>query len=162
MINIGTIMKKSLNVLFIALSLVGCANNDLYSGDVYSSQEATQVQTVRYGTITGLRPVEVQNTDDGNNLVGTVSGALVGGLIGNTIGHGTGRTLATTAGALAGGAAGQGITEKINRAHGVQLEVHLDNGTTIAVVQTVKNSRFSVGQRVRITSSGSRVTVSPL
>jgi len=154
-------MKKSLLVVTLAgLTLVGCANNSSLSGDVYSASEAKQVQSVSYGTLVGVRPVQIQGGDD-SNVIGALGGAVLGGFLGNTIGSGTGRSLATAAGAVAGGVAGQGVEGAANRTQGVELEVRKDDGNTIMVVQKQGNTRYSVGQRVAIATNGRTVTVSP-
>ena len=86
-----------------ATTLSGCANSDVYSGDVYTKDRAKQVQTVSYGTILSTRPVKIQA--DENSLLGTIGGAVVGGLLGSTIGGGTGRDIAAAGGAIAGAVA---------------------------------------------------------
>ncbi len=154
-------MKKSVLVVTLAgLTLVGCSNNSSLSGDVYSASEAKQVQSVTYGTLVGVRPVQIQGGDD-SNVIGALGGAVLGGFLGNTIGSGTGRSLATAAGAVAGGVAGQGVQGAANRTQGVELEVRKDDGNTIMVVQKQGDTRYSVGQRVAIASNGRNVTVSP-
>jgi outer membrane lipoprotein SlyB len=154
-------MKKSLLVFTLAgLSLAGCANNNTLSGDVYSASAVKEVQTVTYGTLVGVRPVQIQGGEEAN-VIGAVGGAVLGGLLGNTIGAGTGRTLSTAAGAVAGGVAGQSVGSAMNRTQGVELESRQDNGNTIMVVQKQGPTRFSVGQRVAIASNGRTVTVSP-
>ncbi|AJJ62551.1 outer membrane lipoprotein [Yersinia aldovae] len=153
-------IKPLIAVAIVAVTLTGCTNNNTLSGDVFSASQAKQVQTVTYGTLVSVRPVTIQGGDE-NNIVGAIGGAVLGGFLGNTVGGGTGRSLATAAGAVAGGMAGQGVQGAINRTDGVQLEVRKDDGTTILVVQKQGSTRFSVGQRVMLASSGSTVTVSP-
>lgn len=153
-------IKPLIAVAIAAVTLTGCANNNTLSGDVFSASQAKQVQTVTYGTLLSVRPVTIQGGDD-NNVMGAIGGAVLGGFLGNTVGGGTGRNLATAAGAVAGGMAGQGVQGAMNRTDGVQLEVRKDDGTTILVVQKQGPTRFSVGQRVMLASSGSTVTVSP-
>lgn len=151
---------RALAVSLIGLSLAGCVNNDSLSGDVYSANEAKQVQNVTYGTIVSVRPVKIQGGDE-NNIVGGLGGAVLGGLLGNTVGGGSGRTLATAAGAIAGGVAGQQVQGAINRDQGVELEIRRDDGQTILVVQKQGNTRYYAGQRVVVASNGRQVTVSP-
>ena len=152
-------IKRLLVVALASVTLAGCANQTA-SGDVYSASQAKQVQTVTFGTLVSVRPVQIQG-GEGSSMLGTIGGAVLGGFLGNTIGGGTGRSLATAAGAVAGGMAGQGVQGAMNRTDGVQLEVRKDDGTTILVVQKQGPTRFSVGQRVMLASSGSTVTVSP-
>ncbi|EXU75940.1 outer membrane lipoprotein SlyB [Erwinia mallotivora] len=152
--------KRIAIVALTSVTLAGCANNSTLSGDVYSASEARQVQSVTYGTLVSVRPVQIQGGDE-NNVIGAIGGAVLGGFLGNTIGGGTGRSLATAAGAVAGGVAGQGVQGAMNKSEGVELEIRKDDGNTIMVVQKQAASRFSAGMRVAIASNGSQVTVSP-
>ncbi|MEH0833824.1 glycine zipper 2TM domain-containing protein [Pectobacterium cacticida] len=153
-------MKRLLVVTLAGITLAGCANTSTLSGDVYSASEAKQVQSVTYGTIVSMRPVQIQAGDDAN-VIGALGGAVLGGFLGNTIGGGSGRSLATAAGAVAGGVAGQSATGALNRTQGVELEIRRDDGSTIMVVQKQGDTRFSVGQRVAMASNGRSITVSP-
>lgn len=153
-------MKRLLVVTLAGLTLAGCTANNSLSGDVYSASEAKQVQNVSYGTLVGVRPVQIQGGED-SNVIGAIGGAVLGGFLGNTIGGGTGRSLATAGGAVAGAVAGQGVASAANRSQGVELEVRKDDGNTIMVVQKQGATRFNVGQRVAIASNGRNVTVSP-
>ncbi|EIC85527.1 glycine zipper 2TM domain-containing protein [Serratia sp. M24T3] len=153
-------IKRILLVAMMGSTLAGCVNDSL-SGDVYSSSQAKQVQNVTYGTLVSVRPVQIQG-DDGNNVIGAIGGAVLGGFLGNTIGGGAGRSLATAGGAVAGGLAGNAVTNGLNKANGVELQIRKDDGNTIQVVQKVDSkTRFYVGQRVSLASSGSNITVSP-
>ena len=153
-------IKRVLIVSLAGLSLVGCANTDSLSGDVYTASEAKQVQNVTYGTIVNVCPVKIQ-AGDNDNVIGAIGGAVLGGFLGNTVGGGTGRSLATAAGAVAGGVAGQGVQGAMNKTQGVELEIRKDDGNTIMVVQKQGDTRFSAGQRVVLASNGRQVTVSP-
>ena len=140
-------MIKRLCVVALAgITLAGCTNTDTLSGDVYSANEAKQVQSVSYGTLVSVRPVKIQGGDE-NNVIGAIGG--------------TGRSLATAGGAVLGGVAGQGVQGAMNKTDGVELEIRKDDGNTILVVQKQAASRYSVGQRVMLASNGSQVTVSP-
>lgn len=151
---------RLLIVALAGITLAGCANDNTLSGDVYSASEAKQIQTVSYGTLVSVRPVQIQGGDD-SNVIGAIGGAVLGGFLGNTVGGGTGRSLATAAGAVAGGVAGQGVQGSLNKSQGVELEIRKDDGNTIMVVQKQAASRYAVGQRVAMASNGSQVTVSP-
>ncbi len=153
-------MKRLIVMAFAGMALVGCANTDPYSGDVYSSDQAKEVQSVTYGTLISARPVKIQ-AGENNSVIGSLGGAVLGGIVGNTVGGGTGKVLATAAGALAGGVAGNAIEGKANQTNAVELEIRKDSGETIVVVQKADISQFSAGQRLRIVSSGSKTTVSP-
>jgi outer membrane lipoprotein SlyB len=43
-------------LLAATTAITGCANSDVYSGDVYTKDRAKQAQTVSYGTILSTRP----------------------------------------------------------------------------------------------------------
>jgi len=151
---------RLLIVALAGITLAGCVNDNTLSGDVYSASEAKQIQTVSYGTLVSVRPVQIQGGDD-SNVIGAIGGAVLGGFLGNTVGGGAGRSLATAAGAVAGGGAGQGVQGSLNKSQGVELEIRKDDGNTIMVVQKQAVSRYSVGQRVAMASNGSQITVSP-
>ncbi|WNN46297.1 MULTISPECIES: outer membrane lipoprotein SlyB [Winslowiella] len=153
-------IKRMFVVALTGITLAGCTNSSSLSGDVYSASEAKQVQSVTYGTLVSVRPVQIQGGDD-NNVIGAIGGAVLGGFLGNTIGGGSGRSLATAGGAVLGGVAGQGVQGSMNKTAGVELEVRKDDGNTILVVQKQGSTRFSVGQRVMLASNGRQVTVSP-
>lgn len=153
-------IKHLLITALASVTLVGCVNDNTLSGDVYSASQAKQVQQVSYGTITSVRAVQIQGGDEGN-VIGAIGGAVIGGFLGNTVGAGTGRSLATAAGAIAGGLAGQGVQSSVNRSNGVELEIRKDDGNSIMVVQKADATKFSIGQRVSMATSGSTVTVSP-
>lgn len=153
-------LKRYLAIVLTGLTLTGCANTSSLSGDVYSASAAKRVQTVTYGTIVAMRPVQIQAGEDSNAL-GAIGGAVLGGFLGNTIGGGTGRSLATAAGAVAGGLVGQGVEGSLNRVQGYELEIRKDDGSTIVVVQKKGRTPYAVGQRVALTSDGRHINVSP-
>ena len=105
-------------VILAALGLGGCANSDVYSGDVYGSSTAGRAQSVTYGTLVSVRPVKIQAGDQNPNVVGTVGGGVLGGIAGSAIGGGTGRSLATAAamGSSSDGGAAAGIAVAVTGA----------------------------------------------
>jgi outer membrane lipoprotein SlyB len=148
------IMKKIV-ALTLPVFLFACAQPSL-TGDTYSRNEAGVMQDVRYGTVTSVRYVKLEGSSTG----GTILGAVAGGLLGRTIGSGSGRDLATAGGAIAGAAAGSHAGQALNSRQGVELNVDLDGGGKIAVVQeATKRETFSVGDRVRVLNSGARARV---
>lgn len=139
---------KNMLLLFLLVTtgLAGCASN--LSGESYSRSEARTVQTVEYGIIEQLRPVQIEGT---KTPIGAGAGAVVGGVAGSGVGGGKGSQIMTVIGAVAGGLAGAAIEEGVTRSQGVEITVRMDNGQIIAVVQALSpNERFSVGDRVRV------------
>ncbi|WP_431222534.1 glycine zipper 2TM domain-containing protein [Serratia sp. L9] len=153
-------IKRLLVVALTAVTLAGCADPTT-SGDVYSAADAKRVQTVSFGTLVSVRPVQIQGSES-SNTIGAIGGAVLGGFLGNTIGGGTGRSLATAAGAVAGGVVGNSVGSAAGRTNGVELEIRTDNKENIVVVQRAGSTQFSPGQRVRMAQNGSTTTVSPL
>jgi outer membrane lipoprotein SlyB len=134
-----------MKIIFVLLMLVttglaGCASN--LSGESYNRSEARTLQTVEYGIIEYLRPVQIEGT---KTPIGAGAGAAVGGIAGS---------------AVAGGMAGAAIEEGVTRTQGVEITVRLNSGQTIAVVQGLSpNERFSVGERVRVLYGGQNTRV---
>lgn len=152
--------KPLLSTALIILLLSGCANSDLYSGDVYRAGQAKQVQLVAYGTIVYARPVLIQG-ENKVDLLGGVAGAVLGGVAGSAVGGGKGKQLATVVGGFGGAMAGERIADKMNQIKGLELEIKKEDGSTVAVIQKA-DPRFAVGQKVRLVDDGQRVNVSVL
>lgn len=133
-------MKKILTACAIASALVfgGCSSSG------FSTDDAGSLTTVNYGTVTGVRNVEL-----GGGVGATLAGAAVGGLAGAAFGQGLGKDLAIAGGALAGGYAGN----KLGSAPGQELKIQLDNGQMIETVYKVSNDHpymFRDGDRVMV------------
>lgn len=154
-------INKTSFLLFSCILLTGCGNSDIYSGDVISGNQARSVRAVTYGTLISVRPVRVQTNENSDGSFGALGGAVLGGVLGNTVGNGSGRALAIATGAVLGGVVGEKAENKLSQANAVELEIKKDDGSTIAVVQTLSTTQFTVGQRVRIVGSGNSLSVSP-
>ncbi|WP_392560583.1 outer membrane lipoprotein [Orbus mooreae] len=159
-------MKRITTLAFLGAALLaGCQNSDVYSGDVYTADQAKQVQHVSYGTVLSVRPVKIQTnaSSDGssNNIVGTLGGAILGGFLGNTIGNGTGNSLAIAGGAIGGALIGGEVQDAVSQTNAVELEVRQENGSTIVLVQKASANEFQVGQEVRLVTNGKQVSASP-
>ncbi len=144
--------KKLIPLAVVSLVFSSCAQDSL-TGDTYSRSEAGRAQTVRTGRITSIRNVKIE----GGNTAGTVLGGVAGGVLGNQIGKGSGNVAATVGGALVGGVAGSHIEQNVNSRQGLEIQVKLDQGGSISVVQQVNpRETFEVGDRVRVLLSGGR------
>ena len=138
--------------------LGGCANRSASSG-VYSYDQAQREQIVRIGTVTGVRPIVIQN--DKASGVGMVAGGALGGVAGNAIGGGTGRTIATVGGVILGALAGNAVENRAQTNSGLEITVRLDNGETRVVAQEA-DVPVSVGQRVQVISGAGPTRVAPM
>lgn len=126
------------------LATTGCAN---ISGNAYKADETRSAQTVQYGTVRSVRQVQVDGDTDGT--VGAVGGGVVGGVLGHLVGGGSGRTVGAVVGALAGAGLGYAGEKAVTTQTGLEIEVELDNGQILSVVQGA-DQVFSAGERVRV------------
>lgn len=131
-------------VVLFMMTLSGCASSP--SGKVYSRDQARTSHSVYYGTILRVEEVTIEGTQTG---AGTLGGGALGGVAGSGVGSGTGRGLAIVGGAILGAIAGSAAEKGATTEVGVEIEVELDNGEIIAVVQE-KDDEYRVGDRVRI------------
>ncbi len=143
-------MKRSFVAAVVIISglLGACANNSL-TGDTYTREDARKVQEVKYGSVLSVKPVIIEGDREG--AVGNVGGTIIGGIAGNSVGDGNGQAIATTVGAIIGGIVGQSTEEKLTRKQGQEIQIQMDSGKTISVVQEVKEQKFfNEGDRVRL------------
>ncbi|WP_273393115.1 glycine zipper 2TM domain-containing protein [Actinobacillus porcinus] len=144
--------------LIASLGMTGCANTDIFSGDVYSAAQSKEARSISYGTIVSSRPVKIQADNQG--VIGTVGGGALGGIAGSAIGGGTGKAVATAVGAIAGAVIGSKVEEKASQVDALELVIKKDDGNEIVVVQKADPS-LKPGARVRIVG-GSSLNVSAI
>ena len=113
----------------------------------YTRSQAQTALTAYSGTVLKVADVQIQTETSG--AVGGIAGAVMGGVLGSTVGSGRGSRVATTAGALGGAAAGSAAEGRMNVKPGVELEVELDDGRLMVIVQE-KDDEFAVGDRIRV------------
>ncbi|AKO44892.1 glycine zipper 2TM domain-containing protein [[Haemophilus] ducreyi] len=147
--------------LMSSLILSGCANTDIFSGSVYSAEQAKEARAISYGTIVSIREVKIQAQTADEGLLGAVGGGVLGGVAGSAIGGGTGRALSTAVGAVAGAVIGNTVEQKANQVTSLEIVIRKDNGQEIVVVQK-KEAGFLPGKRVRIVGSNASLNVSLL
>ena len=138
-------MKKIAFAVLMSLTLVGCANEDIYGGNVYSGDQAKEARSISYGTIVSTRPVKIQADNQG--VLGTIGG-------------GAGQAIATAVGAVAGAVIGSKVEEKASQVSALEMVIKKDDGKEIVVVQKAE-ANLVPGARVRIVG-GSRLNVSAL
>jgi len=128
--------------LFSVLLLLSACMPESRSGNVYSRDQARTSHSVYYGTILRVEEVVLEGTQTG-------AGTIAGGVMGSAVGSGAGRTIATAGGAILGGMAGSAIEKGATTTTGVELEVELDSGELLLVVQE-QDTLYRVGDRVRV------------
>lgn len=153
-------MNRLILLVICSMLLVACSNHSVYSGSVYTSEQAKQIQKIEYGEIVSSRSVIIQARTYSQGVVGTVGGGAVGAILGGGIGGGTGRALATAVGSVVGAVVGNKIEEKFDQVDSLELVIRKDSGEEIVVVQKAEES-LVVGARVRIVI-GKSVNVSAL
>lgn len=133
-------------LLLCSLLFAGCAS---YGNKSYSGAQAQTMQTVQNGVVTKVTPVSI---DGSAGPVGVIAGGVAGGVLGSTMGRGTGNTLATLAGAAIGAAAGGLGESALTSKNGLQIEIRLDTGQVVAIVQNAEEP-FYVGDKVQVITS---------
>ncbi|WP_205191362.1 glycine zipper domain-containing protein [Burkholderia sp. LMG 13014] len=141
-------MKKTILTSLIATSilLTGCAGL-VPTNNQYTAQQANSIVHVSYGTIIGIREVQLKEKTSG---VGTAAGAIAGGALGSQIGGGKGSWLGAAAGLLGGGIIGQAIERNLSNNKATEFVLKMeDTGATISITEKT-DEKFQVGQRVQL------------
>ena len=141
----GTVVRLVL-VLMLCLGMLlpaGCASRD---GRTYSDSEARRVQQIKFGTVTEITEVRVE---EDSSLLGPSLGGVTGGVLGSLFGSGSGRVLATLGGAIIGALSGAAVESGVRQYNAFQIMVHTDDNQTLSVVQA-QDDVFIKGDRVRV------------
>lgn len=130
----------------LALGLGACAPQA--TNTTVSPGALGSVASLEYGTIVGMRPVQVQG---GGTGIGAVGGGLAGGLIGSTIGGDwRANVVGGVLGAAIGAVGGSMIERGVSSGQAVEFVVRLDrSGRDAAIVQT-NEENLQVGERVAV------------
>lgn len=133
--------------LLLGAALSGCAPSK--AGNVYTREQARTSHTVYYGTIMRLEEVTIEGSQSG---LGTLAGGAMGGVLGSGVGSGSGKAIAVVGGAIVGALAGSAVEKGATGAAGIEIEVMLDSGEGMLVVQE-NTGEFAIGDRVRVIKS---------
>lgn len=126
----------------------------------YNYSEVGKIQVVNYGTVIGVRDIDiVSDTSSGGGLLGGVGGGI-GGL---SVGSGSGLIVAGAAGAIGGVLVGSALEQAIRNRGGVEYTVILRNGKTLTVAQNIseKDVILKKGDRVIVQINGEYQRVLP-
>ncbi|MDT8440637.1 MAG: hypothetical protein RQ723_03130 [Desulfuromonadales bacterium] len=129
----------------VAMLLTACMSQSR-SGRVYTQEQARTTHSVYYGTVLRVSEVTIEGTESG---AGTLAGGAMGAALGSGAGSGSGKTMAVVGGAIVGALVGSAMEKGIKTVPGVELEVELDNGELLLVVQE-QDAVYNVGDRVRL------------
>jgi len=141
----------------IFLSISGCN----YSTQTrYKYSEVGKIQVVNFGTVIGLRDVDIISETSG---AGSLGGAVGGAVAGSKIGSGTGNLAGIAGGVLVGASIGAALEQAIRNRGGVEYTVTLENGKTLTVAQNVseKDIILGIGDRVMVQINGQYQRVLP-
>ncbi|MEX0320803.1 MAG: glycine zipper 2TM domain-containing protein [Puniceicoccaceae bacterium] len=138
-------LKAVILLAVIAVLATGCQTTSQGSR-TYTRGEAQKPLQVTYGTVMSVAEVTIETEETG---AGTLVGGIVGGIVGSTIGDGDGQKLATAGGVLLGSAVGSATEKGMGTKAALELEVELDNGEVLVVVQE-KDDVFHPGDRIRV------------
>ncbi|MHB1429160.1 MAG: outer membrane lipoprotein [Rhodocyclaceae bacterium] len=153
------IMRLKIFAIAALFLMAGCAEMQQMGGSKYGDTSgAVASQTDRNGRIASIDIIKVD--EDYKLGLGTAVGAVAGGLLGSQIGEGRGSTVATVLGAAAGAAAGTAVESKMKKKDAQQVNVQMDSGGRVTIVQPV-DGRLAAGMKVRIEGSGESARVVP-
>jgi outer membrane lipoprotein SlyB len=145
-------MKKPIRTLSLsalitlaAIAMTGCETSS-QGGKTYTRGQAQQQMNVFNGVLLNVAAVTIEPEKTGG---GAAVGAATGGIMGSMVGSGRGSTLAALGGALAGAAVGSKAEQNIRTVAGHELEVELDDGRILVIVQEADDV-FLAGDRVRV------------
>ncbi len=129
--------------LFAAL-LAGCATG---SYETVPNSAASTTQSLDQGTVVATRTVKIEGQSSNLGLYG---GGIVGSAVGSTIGRGDGSVLASAGGAVAGAVVGKKMEKALSAKLAQELTIEMDDGSTVVVVQELKDPSFKSGDRVSV------------
>ncbi len=132
------------------ISLVSGCETTSQGSKTYTRSQAQAPLQVFQCTVLRVEEVQIVAEETGG---GATAGAVVGGIVGSTMGGGRGTRLATTAGAVGGAAVGSAAERARSTQAGLEIEVELDDGRLMVIVQAADDV-YAVGDRIRIIQSG--------
>ncbi len=140
-------MKKLTAILSALVLLSACAAKQGQS--VYKEGELGVSRALEYGTIVGVREVQVEPKNTG---IGTLGGAAAGAGAGSYVGGGSGNAWATAGAAVAGAVIGTVVEREINSTTGYKYTIRMQSGETKSIVERADeaNEVFAKGQKVSL------------
>jgi outer membrane lipoprotein SlyB len=148
-------MKLSLLVLSSGLivALVGCTFPS--SRRTVPIGQANVLQRAELGTVTSVREVNIEG-QKGN--LGLYGGGLMGAAA-TSGGSGVGGAVVQATGAVVGAVAGQAVEEVATRKRAQEINIRLDDGSTVTITQEASTGLFMDGDRVRVINGGGHARV---
>ncbi len=129
----------------ILVLLCGCASGGGYETVPRSSAGTTQ--TIDQGTVVATRDVRIEGE---SSQLGLYGGGIMGSAVGSTVGSGDGQVLASAGGAVVGAVVGKQVEKAMTSKIAQEITIEMDDGSTVVVVQELKEPRFNTGERVSV------------
>lgn len=143
--------------MFVLLQFSACAPSR--SGRLYSPQDALRSMKYEYGTVLSVKPAVIDGEQTSKS---TLAGPILGAALGYGAGGGSYRAAAAAAGGVAGLIIAPLVEQHLNRRSALEIEVALDDGHRVLVLQE-DDVAFLPGERVRvITSSCGEMRIRPM
>jgi outer membrane lipoprotein SlyB len=140
-------MKTTPWLIFVA-GAAAAFSAGCQTGTIYDRQQVNAPLSARPGVVERVQPVTVEGRA---TTIGRLGGAAIGSAAAQEVGKGTGNDLARVGAAIGGAVAGEQVETVARRRPGQELEVRLDDGNLIVVIQE-GHERLQVGDRVRVLS----------
>lgn len=134
-------------ILLVTCSLLASCAHRSTSPDVYSRSQARKPYTTQFGEVSRVREVKIEGEA---SWVGGWGGYIVGSAVG---GEATHSAVGAAVGGIAGAVAGQAVEKAATGEGGLEVEVMLDNGELLTVVQS-DAIRFRPGDKVKVLRRG--------
>lgn len=131
--------------LILSMMLAACQPAS-QGGRTFTPSQAQTAMRAFNGIVLRVDEVQIQRDERG---IGAAAGGTLGGVVGSTIGSGRGTTLATAGGAAVGAAAGSAAERARGTRPAWKLEVELEDGSVVVVVQE-QDDTFKAGDHVRV------------
>ena len=147
----------SILLITIALLLNGC---NFAAQSRYKYSEVGQIQNAEFGTVIGVRDIDIIAE---SSLSGGIIGGVGGAVGGAYLGGGSGSLITLVAGAVIGASAFNALEQAVRNRGGVEYIVVLRNGKTITVAQNItkKDIIHNLNDRVLVQINGEYHRVLP-
>ena len=132
-------------IICIVLLSTGCSSYKA-SGNIFSKNDTRTSYDVAYGEVLSIKEVKIEGD---SSFIGTWGGAQIGRDIGQKVGDRRRNPIAGSVGAIAGAAAGKAIEKELTSEVGIEIMIKMDNGNTIAVIQSNEGT-IDEGDRVKV------------
>lgn len=117
--------------------------------------QANVLQRSEFGTVTSVREVNIEGQ---KGQLGLFGGGVIGGAAASG-GRGVGGAVMQAGGAVVGAVAGQAVEEVATRKRAQEINIRLDDGTSVTVTQEVSTGLFMDGDRVKVLNGGGQARV---